>query len=344
MPPIHPDHPPYIPIIKWQNAETKVLEAIEDDPGLVDRVWPCIEVRGVTHHDLLMSEVYHSWKGTVLVDYSDPTGRLSLHRMPVFESFLSVAGNKNYPIIPVIDSRDAAQLSSKMQQLLATFTSVVVRLRLDGLRVTQAQFDSTVAACKNLLLLGGSPRLMVDLGECPSTRLPRELEAFAAALRGLKELGFVTVHVASGAYPESLVDVTAMAECERHDWTLWKELNAMAPELLLGYSDYGILSPKWTEEILKKIAKKVVLRYTRDKDWLILKAAGKKKEDSINLSVILVTTYAADFRGADFSLGDRQMAIRADSKVPYREKKAGPLAHIVEAWIHHIAYVLKKQY
>ncbi|WP_217653923.1 hypothetical protein, partial [Pseudomonas aeruginosa] len=73
MPPIHPDHPPYIPIIKWQNAETKVLEAIEDDPGLVDRVWPCIEVRGVTHHDLLMSEVYHSWKGTVLVDYSDPT-------------------------------------------------------------------------------------------------------------------------------------------------------------------------------------------------------------------------------------------------------------------------------
>lgn len=46
MPPIHPDHPPYIPIIKWQNAETKVLEAIEDDPGLWIVFGPALRFAG----------------------------------------------------------------------------------------------------------------------------------------------------------------------------------------------------------------------------------------------------------------------------------------------------------
>lgn len=135
-----------------------------------------------------------------------------------------------------------------------------------------------------------------------------------------------------------------MATYDRDDWRLWGELKTIASDLQVGYSDYGILSPKWTEEVLKKIAKKVALRYTRDDSWLILKAAGKTKQDSIDLSVILITTYASDFKGATYSLGDRLMATRADSKVPDREKKGGASSHLTEAWIHHIAYVVKDQY
>ncbi|KAA0988641.1 hypothetical protein FQ192_16510 [Pseudomonas sp. ANT_J12] len=342
MPSLHPSYPPYIPVIKWQKAEQKALEAIDEE--LVDQVWPCIEVRGVTHHQLLMSEVFHYWKGTVLVDYADPSGRLGGRRMEVFESFLSVAGAKNYPIIPVLDSRDAVELSDKMQQLLSTFDSVVVRLRIESLSLSQDHFKQVQDACRILCQLKVSPRLMVDMGECPSEWAAQDLRSFAAVLRDMKGCGFYTVHLTSGAYPESLSDVSSMAEYDRHDWRLWKELNTIASDLLLGYSDYGILSPKWTEEILKKIAKKVALRYTREKDWLILKATGKKKQDSIDLSVILVTRYAKDFMGSKFSLGDRVMATRADSEVPDREKKGGASSHLTEAWIHHIAYVVKEQY
>lgn len=343
MPSLHTGYPPYIPVIKWQKAEQTALVAI-DAENLVEHVWPCIEVRGTTHPQLLMSQVYHHWKGTVLVDYADPSGRLTGRRMSVFESFLELAGSKSYPIIPVIDSRDALELSAKLQQLLSTFDSVVVRLRLEGLALTQVHFNQVAEVCKILHQLNVSPRLMVDLGECPAEWTPAQLSSFVAVLRDMKGCGFSTVHLASGAVPESLSDVSAMAECPRSDWKLWEATNAIAPDLQLGFSDYGILSPKWTEEILKKIAKKVALRYTRAKDWLILKASGKKKQDSIDLSVILVTQYSKDFMGPKFSLGDRLIATRADATVPDREKKGGASSHLTEAWIHHIAYVVKEQY
>ncbi|MFP0194463.1 beta family protein [Pseudomonas sp. PHC1] len=342
MPSQYPSHPPYIPIIKWQKAEQKALSAIGEE--LIEHVWPCIEVRGVTYHELLMSEVYHYWKGTALVDYANPSGRLDGRRMKEFESFLTVAGDKTYPIIPVIDSRDALELNDKMQQLLSTFETVVVRLRAEGLTLSQVHFDQAGSAFSMLSGLNVSPLLMVDLGESPTSWTPEVLQSFAGGLQKLKAFGYTTVHLTSGAYPQSLVDVATMAEYDRNDWKLWKELNAVAPELTLGYSDYGILSPKWTEDILKKIAKKVAIRYTRAKDWLILKATGKRKQDSINLSVILVNTYADDFMGPQFSLGDRQMAIRADESVPDRNKKSGASSHLTEAWIHHIAYVVKEQY
>lgn len=342
MPIHHTSHPPYIPVIKWQKAEQRALSAVAEE--LTDHVWPCIEVRGVTYHELLMSEVYHYWKGTVLVDYADPSGRLIGRRMSEFESFLTVAGDKNYPIIPVIDSRDALELNESMHRLLSTFETVVIRLRLEDFALEQDHLTRAENACEILGQLKVEPRLIVDLGECPATWSPESLRSFADALGKLKELGFQTVHLTSGAYPESLVEVASKAEYDRNDWKLWKELNAAAPEIGLGYSDYGILSPKWTEEILKKIAKKVALRYTRAKDWLILKATGKRKQDSIDLSVILVNQYAEDFKGGDFSLGDRQMAIRADDSVPDRNKKSGATAHLTEAWIHHIAFVVKEQY
>ncbi|MDE1910090.1 MAG: beta family protein [Pseudomonas sp.] len=342
MPFQHPEYPPYIPVIKWQKAEQKALAAI--DEHLVDHVWPCIEVRGVTHHQLLMSEVYHYWKGTALVDYADPSGRLGGRRMEVFESFLSVAGAKNYPIIPVLDSRDAVEIGDRMKQLLSTFDSVVVRLRIEGVFLSTDHFKQAQDACRILKGLNISPRLMIDMGECPAQWTAPDLKSFSAVLRDMKGCGYSTVHLTSGAYPASLTDVSAMATYDRDDWRLWGELKTLASDLQVGYSDYGILSPKWTEEVLKKIAKKVALRYTRDDNWLILKAAGKTKQDSIDLSVILITTYAKDFKGGAYSLGDRLMATRADSKVPDREKKGGASSHLTEAWIHHIAYVVKDQY
>ena len=217
MPSLHSDYPPYVPVIKWQKAEQTALVAI-DAENLVEHVWPCIEVRGVTHHQQLMSELYHYWKGTVLVDYADPSGRLAGRRMGVFESFLELAGAKSYPIIPVIDSRDALELSVKIQQLLSTFGSVVVRLRLENLVLTQAHFNEVAGACRILRQLNVSPRLMVDLGECPAEWTPAQLSAFVAVLRDMKGCGFSTVHLTSGAVPESLSDVSAMAVYRRRDW------------------------------------------------------------------------------------------------------------------------------
>ncbi|MFB4404695.1 beta family protein [Pseudomonas inefficax] len=342
MPSLYPSYPPYIPVIKWQKAEQQALVAVEEE--IVSHIWPCIEIRGVTNSQQLMGELYHFWKGTALIDYADPSGRLTDRRMKEFESFLALAGNKDYPIIPVLDSRDVLDLSPRMMQLLATFNTVVVRLRAEALPLSQELVDQAESALAFLESISVTKQLIVDLGACTGEWQSGVVNNLANRLRELKGFGFETIHIASGAYPESLAEVTGQAEYPRHDWKLWSNLQAVVPELLLGYSDYGILSPMWTEAVLTKIAKTVALRYTRKGDWLILKATGNTKEDSINLSIIMLNTYSDDFMGADFSLGDRQIATRADPSEPDRKKKGGPISHLTEAWIHHISYVVKEQY
>lgn len=337
----HPEYPPYIPIIKWQPAERRALDEIDEE--LVDSFWPCIEVRGVTQHALFLAQLHHSWEGSALVDYADPTGRLTKHRLKEFEAFLTLISEKGYPIIPVVDSRDVVELHHQFVEQLANLETVVIRLRVEGLALGAEYLQQAKAAAKTLKDFDVTLRLLVDLGASPSDWSQQEITSFVAALRDIKGYGYETVHLASGAYPADVTHVASKGEFKRHDWILWNALKAAGPDLLLGYSDYGILAPSWTEEIRKKIGKKATLRYTRNGDWLILRADGKQKQDSIDLSTILVNTYAVDFEGATFSLGDRIIADRANPKVPDHKKRSS-WYHILEGWIHHIAIVIKKQY
>ncbi|WP_183130779.1 beta family protein [Pseudomonas coronafaciens] len=337
----HSGYPPYIPIIKWQPAERRALDEIDDE--LIDGFCPCIEVRNVTQHALFLAELHHSWEGAALVDYANPNGRLTKNRYKEFDAFVSLIAEKGYPIIPVIDSRDMLVLPHAVIARLSQVSAFVVRLRLQSLVLDSDSVEQAQSALKVFGQKNVRGRLLVDLGTSPSEWHAHDVEAFVAGLRDIKGFGYETIHLASGAYPPDLTNVPAKAEFVRRDWGLWNAIKEAGPDLLLGYSDYGILSPAWTEEKLKKIGKKATLRYTRDTDWLILRADGKTLQDSIDLSVIMVTTYADNFEGKKFSLGDRIIADRADSNVP-SHKKRSYWYHIMEGLIHHIAMVVKKQY
>lgn len=341
MSPRHPSYPPYIPIIKWQPAERRALDEIDEE--LIDFFLPCIEVRNVTQHALFLAQLHHAWEGAALVDYADPSGRLTARRFQEFDDFLMLIAAKRYPILPVIDSRDVTALSGQLIERLAELGTVVVRLRIEELEISPEHLNQAKAAVNMLKGSNINLRLIADLGTSPSEWSNRQVVTFVAGLREMKAYGYETLHLASGAYPPDLTRVAEKAEFKRYDWKLWKEMKNADPDLKIGYSDYGILSPSWTEEKMTKIGKKATLRYTRNDDWLILRGDGKTKEHSIDISTIMVNTYAADFDGAAFSLGDRIIADRADPKVPEHKKRTS-WYHIIEGLIHHIAVVVKKQY
>lgn len=337
-----PNHPRYIPIIKWQSWEQRALEKIDDE--LKPRIQPCIEVRTSKQHINLLGNLTAVWPHDALVDYANPTGLLTPGRQSELLDFLQHAVDEGIPASPVLGPTYVAAMGAKFMQLAASLPSVAIRLRLGSLALPNDKLQLATGAYNALKAAGINSTLIVDLGVSPNSWVAPQVASFGQAMRTLSAIGYQSIHLVSGAYPASLASVkTGVASFNRSDWGFWKDVNANVPDLTVGFGDYGTLSPEWTEETLERRSNRIAIRYTRDNNWLILRADGKTTEDSIAISEILVNNYPADFKGGGYSFGDQLLAERADPVLPVKKKRCGHY-HITEGWSHHIAYVLKEQY
>lgn len=338
----YPQHPQYIPVIKWQSWEQKALERV--DTALRPRVRPCIEVRNSKQHLNLMSNLQKVWQQEALVDYSNPRGELSPTRQSELLDFLQHAVQHKLLVSPVLGPSYPATIGVEFTKLAAALPFVTIRLRLSELSVPADKLQLTQEAFDLLKTKGIKSALIIDLGVSPMDWQSSEVVSFGQDLRSLAAIGYRSIHVISGAYPASLASVkTGMASFKRTDWLFWSDVNANVPELTVGFGDYGTLSPEWSEDVLERRSNRIALRYTREDNWLILRASGKTSADSIAISEILVNIYSKDFKGAGYSFGDLLLSERANSTFPAKQKRNGHY-HITEAWSHHIAYVLKEQY
>jgi len=337
-----PTHPPYIPIIKWQGYEQRALEKV--DAALISRMRPCVEIRTSKQHVNLMANLHKIWPHEVLVDYANPSGALTHVRLSELLDFMQYAVQQKLAVSPVLGPSAVVGAGARFLKLASALPSVAIRLRAGKLTVSGDKQQLAKAAYDHLKANGISSSLIVDLGVSPNEWAPAEAARMGQDLQALAAIGYQSVHLISGAYPASLASVkTGMATFNRNDWRFWHDVNAGALGLDVGFGDYGALSPEWTEEILQRRGTRIAIRYTRDADWLILRADGNTTSDSIAISEILVNTYANDFKGAPYSFGDTLIEERADPNFPAKKKRCGHY-HITEAWSHHIAYVLKEQY
>ena len=56
----------------------------------------------------------------------------------------------------------------------------------------------------------------------------------------------------------------------------------------------------------------------------MLRADGKSKKHSEDLSILMVNVYRDSFKGPRYSTGDHMIAVRADKFAAARQKKSGP--------------------
>jgi|TARA_R110002072_G_scaffold171701_3_gene325369 T4 beta protein len=343
MPSSYPHHPAYIPVIKWQQYERYALRHLPAE--VQDRVTPCIEIRTSKQHQNLVDN-YHSVRAshTTLVDYSDPDGRLSGVRLAEFRDFLKIAKTNNYSVVPTLSPNDLNSLSFQDLNLLASFGEVAIREKISDFSLSSGQDSRLRAAIGKIKSVDNcSARVLIDKSQAPEAWTRANCTQLANAIDQIAAAEIKSIHLLSGAYPESLTTVkTGMAEFKRNDWALWKDVNNICTSNV-GFGDYGILNPYWTEETLELRGQRLAIRYTRDQDWLILRADGKTRDHSIAISQILVNVYSSDFKGASYSYGDKLLEERADPMVPDKDKKCGHY-HITEGWNHHISFVVKDQY
>jgi len=335
------ERPPYIPIIKWQQYERSALAALT--PFVADRVLPCLEIRDSKQHAALLKHLAGIWSRPALVDYADPSGVLTKPRADELKAFIRQLAVETNDVIPVFNPVDVVRLGA------TTIAAIVRQCSKVSLRIRWKHYDSgadAIATLKSALpLLGKEPNkiiLLIDLDVTPSFG-DGELNTLAKFVIDCTALKFSTVTLLSGAFPEDLQSIKSSGTVPRSDWLLWKRVELLVPKANLGYGDYGILHPRWSEAQLIRRGGRATIKYALAAVWRIIRGANKTKSESIAISKIMTTIYAKEYRKKGYSHGDTMIADRLDPLVPLSKKKSGN-AHITEAWTIHITYLVTAQY
>ncbi|MDF7786065.1 MULTISPECIES: beta family protein [Pantoea] len=343
------EYPPYMPVIKWQKWEKKALENVHS--SIIPRIAPCIEIRTSQQHADIITSLMSVWAHECYVDYSDPDGKLfkinngSLLDTRLKEFFYFINQYYNLKkIIPTLSPQDFSKLSIKNLKDLQKCINIAFRLRLEALVIGANHISVITNALTFAHNHGFNVELIVDLRVTPTQFNQKALNLFSQQLDSISKIGFKSVRLLSGAFPDSIATIkTGSGNFIRNDWLLWQNISNLISNAKIGYADYGVLAPTWTEKVLTRRGSKVALKYTRDKDWLVLRAGGNKSSDSIALSQIFMVNHKADFKGKGYSYGDNLIYDRANPAVLLKNKKCGHY-QFTEAWSHHMAFVVKEQY
>ncbi|WP_191968527.1 hypothetical protein [Cellvibrio sp. KY-GH-1] len=329
----------YIPIIKWQKNERLALSFLEED--IKQCVLPCLEIRNHDQHTKLLECFEEVWDAPAIIDYANPQGVLTVERIRELREFLKYARDNEHPIVPALNPMDALVYSNtNLIKAISKHEEIALRLRVSDFKIT----DANIANCKKAdeLFAGKNKRLIVDFGNSPQEKDAVNLNDLDLNLKKLRSEGFKNIHIISGAFPSDLSSVkNGPKNFIRYDLEFWKNIQSRHSRGPLGYGDYGILSPGWTEETLQRRGSRVAIRYTCEGSWFILRGANAKKSESIALSELLLNVYEDVFKGADYSWGDKIIADRANQELKDKDKKSGGY-HFAEAWNHHITFVIKE--
>jgi hypothetical protein len=326
----------YTPILKWKRGEHRALSNLSSE--VCHHVYPCIEIRSDTEHAHLISSFHDVWPGPAMVDYSAPNGLMSGWRLNGLKDALDKVLAGDLRAIPVINPHDTNLIGNgALVQRIKQCPRCAVRIR-----VTSTQGVTALPASCQVVLntLSGSPilkDLVVDLRAISGQIDQQSIVFLVTALNQVSVMGFAKIILVSGAFPEQLAQ--GYARAQRYDYSTWDEVRQQTSVGNLGYGDYTILHPHW-EEVTGMRKGKCTIRYTLDNEWLILKGATGTKDESINLSEILLSVYGNDFKGAPFSFGDQIIANRADPLMDLSDKKGGAEYHISEGVNHHITHVV----
>jgi hypothetical protein len=306
----------YVPVLKGKRAEFGVLSGLPDQ----QRLTPLFEAIPSQPSSTVPKQMERCWPAALpyfldCVFFDDEAATAALPS--VLEAF-QAAASRGQTAIPVTGTGRSAnfQLAIQEQPTLAQ-TGVAIRLVPDDFE----DEDELAASLETLLRLFGLSRdeadLIVDLGSVAdqnASTLAQVSRANLALIPYLSE--WRTLTLISGAFPMGLTPLTRNAwnYRPRTDWQLWSLLvtGTRRPARLPTYGDYGIantiLPPEGQATILAQ------LRYSTPSDFMIWKgrnAITQGFDQFIGICRDLVRR--PEYRGADFSSGDAEIAEKAAS-------------------------------
>ncbi len=360
----------YVPILKWKRAEQGALEAMVDKyKGLIS---PVIELvmpkpkslfkdkkgtikksREELFQELIATfrtkripeipeEIMKSWeKKPAYIDFS-LLYTVDLKVESIKRIFVK-ATESGLNLTPILNLSDNDEVKKAIKQIFKKYTNKIcfriVSSELENISSLNSQLDGLLqyfnAAQRDIDLL-------IDLKEAKSDDGGYYRRYFNYS-QGIKNLiSWRNFIFACGAFPGNLSEcsIDEPTYIPRTEWINWMKIRKSEAKRVPIFADYAVRNPIYNET-LQFYSSSASIKYTLERDWIVLRGKARKFEDYLAHASLLVKEKF--FLGENFSEGDRFIVEKARYFPEYMQKKiekkkldgTGNTAMWLEAFINH---------
>lgn len=332
----------YVPILKWKRAEQNALQALGDKERSVVRpfielVMPTVQFYRKIDKDRrvkktpeeIFTEVVNKFKEKRIKEIPEEILQ-SWGTKPVFLDFtllyngtqlkinslneiISIGTNKGLKIIPVLNLNDDSKIKEAIALLSRKYDhGICLRVAPSDLTNTEILNKKIETFLKDFNLSRKNIDLLVDIKEIKES--DGQYLQFMNSGQKIENLSeWRNFIFASGAFPETL------SKCKfdeptflsRFDWQNWLyHIKGKKLKRNPIFADYTIRNPIFNEA-LQYYSSTPSIKYTLEKNWLILKGKMYQSEHYLVNAKLLVEDMTESFYGEEFSWGDKNILKKA---------------------------------
>ncbi len=321
--------PIYTPILKTKRGEAKALTQLEVQ--VKRSVVPFFDVlalkadasNGSDVHEHIVKQtinIVSAWKlrGPCYVDLFDvtPAARGIDGAHPAAIVYEKLAANL-VEVIPVVGiERDIAYKLAVRNAVIAGADALAVRLDAEDIQLPS-------------MLVGRLTRLVSEIG---ATNLPlhifldfRSIEQVASdviqmqvtkAIGELRKINSTRIVFAASAMVSNMGNYKkeTLNILPRRDFLAWELISKVHPAV--DYADYGVVHPDYFDFDPRMIKPAAKIRYTSDKEWLVVKGVRWQSDTSQHHRLSRMLRAKSQFRGGD-SWGGEYIVSAANGRQKY---------------------------
>ena len=341
----------YMPILKWKQGEQITLRELDtaDQSKMIPllELLPFKDIPNASFKESFKAEQNKSADKLLKAGFDQyPIAIDTLLMVPSYFSqtklmiaTLLLLKSSGVNAIPVIHPGMILAEPTELQRL-KDFNEVVLRIRTGTL--LPVQVNTLITALKNALGTEAIIHILLDMHDIVGSLAPAKVAEVEPLIQAaMSNENSASVILAGGAFPMSLAGIAqGSSSIARVDYQVYRLLQESGYQNII-FGDYAVTNPILLEGLdPTKMNPSVQIRYTRDMDWLLLKAGGSKTHGMgqyIALCNLLVAHN--DYCGKTYSYGDgryfhhTQEGATSGSYMTWRR----------DATSHHIAFTVRQQ-
>lgn len=324
----------YFPIVRAKSGEMEALSYLKKlDKSSFERCTPIFEItklegrdleaackKSVTPYEYYLDKRAHEiaevFRGKcVILDVSQwPTEFTTEGGEQVLSYVCNRLNDLGVVVCPVIgyDRWDAVEYRETIKAMDLP-NGAFFCIRLDSLAIEDlGDPDHLNEIIEDMILSAGlnesSTPIIIDIGDV--TRLPMQelMEVIESAYGHMKGLGFEKIIVSASSIPDTIdkavKDRDSSGLVQRKEMIVWKGFLSANPRASLYFGDYGVRSPRSSDNIAPNMNAKI--RYTVNNAFFVVRGHSVKGEGGFAQSQTLakIIVNSLHYRQPNFSWGD----------------------------------------
>lgn len=307
----------YTPILKTKLGEAKAI--IRLDRHVKDRIIPFFDVlalksglsNGNDIHEFLDKQAVNvaaAWngRGQCYVDLRDldPSARGCGNEHPVNIIHDKLSFNRVNAIPVVGIERDVAYKLAVRRVVSLGVDALAVRLGSEDIQLPSMLLDRIQRLVVDVGAHALPLHIFIDFGSIEHLESDIVEHRTIRALAELRLLNAARMVFSASAFVSDMGKVKrgVVKAVPRRDLMIWESLNRLAPDL--HYGDYGVIHPGYFDFDPRTIKPAAKIRYTAEKEWLVVKGAKWISDTSQHQGLSRLLVHNEKFRGADCWGGD----------------------------------------